>query len=237
MRTALHLACAALLLSGTGSPGQAASLSVAPTRVELGPKDRTAVVTLQNNADEAVMVQVQTFAWPRTPATDDLEPTRELIAVPPVFSLDARAKQIIRVATRGPLREDQEQAYRLLITEVPRDGATGSGVHFALRLSLPVFVTPAGAQPLPSWALRPEGGTGTLELVNRGAAHLHVRRIVLRAPGRPEPVQTIETPAYVLPGQGKAWPLSGPARAHGTLHVQAETNLGPIEASVALPQG
>jgi fimbrial chaperone protein len=232
---AVVAALAAILMAAQGS---AASLSVALTRVELGPEDRTGVVTLQNNAQEPVMVQVQTFAWPRTLATDDLEPTRELIAVPPVFSLAGNAKQIIRVALRGPLPGDRERAYRLLITEVPRDGAKGSGVRFALRLSLPVFATPAGVQPRPVWALLAGRGAGALELVNQGTAHLHVRRIVLSAPGRAEPLQVIDAPAYVLPGQGKAWALSDLALAvRGPLTLQAETNLGPIEASVVPPQG
>ena len=59
-------------------------------------------MTLQNDGSDAVMVQVQTFAWPRSPASGDLEPTRELIAVPPVFELAGNGKQIIRVALRGP---------------------------------------------------------------------------------------------------------------------------------------
>ena len=100
------------------------------------------------------MVQVQTFAWPHGPATAELEPTRDLIAVPPVFELAGNAKQIIRVALRGAAAGGREQAYRLLITEVPRGGAAGTGVRFALRLSLPVFVTPTGAAPRPIWSLR-----------------------------------------------------------------------------------
>ena len=87
--------------------------------MELGPGDPAGVVTLQNNAAEPVMVQVQTFAWPRTVASDDLEPTRELLAVPPVAELAGNGKQIIRVALRAALTGSREHAYRLLITEVP----------------------------------------------------------------------------------------------------------------------
>lgn len=123
-----------LLLAALAGPAGAASLSVAPTRVELGPDARSGTVTLQNDAAVAVTLQVQTFAWPRSTASADLEPTRELLAVPPVFSLAPKAKQIIRVALRGPAAGPGEQAYRLLITEVPeqREGP-GAGVQFALR--------------------------------------------------------------------------------------------------------
>ena len=215
----------------------AAALSVAPTRVELGPDDRSAVVTLQNDGSEAVMLQVQTFAWPRTPATSDLEPTRDILAVPPVFALAGKGKQIIRVALRGPPPADREQAYRLLITEVPRGGGNDTGVRFALRLSLPVFVTPPGAAPLIGWTIVHTDGSPQLALDNRGTAHLQVRRITLRAPGRSQPLQTIEDGAYLLSGQSITWALTELATAQRTLQLEAETNLGPIQAAIDLPQG
>ena len=225
------------LLGGTAATAcEAASLSVAPTRVELGPGDPAAVVTLQNNATEPVMVQVQTFAWPRSMASGDLEPTRELLAVPPVAELAGNAKQIIRVALRAPLAGGREQAYRLLITEVPRGGSSGTGVRIALRLSLPVFVTPPGAAPKPVWSLRQDKGAASLVLANTGDAHLQVRRIVLRPADRPASAQTIDSPAYVLAGQEQSWPLPA-GLAADTLQLEVETNLGQLPATVTLPRG
>jgi fimbrial chaperone protein len=217
---------------------RAASLSVAPTRVELGPGIASATVTLQNEAETPVTVQVQTFAWLRSAAADDLAPTRDVLAVPPVFSLAAKGKQIIRVALRGaPSAKPEERAYRLLITEVPEGGGIGLGVRFALRLSLPIFVTPAGARALPAWAVRLRAGAPELELTNRGTAHIQVRRIVLRAPAAAEPVQVLAAHAYVLPGQTHHWPLARHTHAHPRLHLQADTDLGPLEAELVLPPG
>jgi fimbrial chaperone protein len=234
---------AAVLVLAVASAGvaEAGSLGVAPTRVELGPGSPSGVVTLQNNGADAIMVQVQTFAWPRSVAIDDLEPTHDLIAVPPVFALEPKAKQIIRVALRsGDVPAAAERAYRLLITEVPGSvgAGAGMGVRFALRLSLPVFVTPTGARAVPEWSVqRHPTGPAALQLANHGTAYLQVRRIALRAAGRPEPLQTIEETSYVLTGQVQSWPLSEAVRGQGTLRLQAETNLGPIEATVVVPRG
>lgn len=230
-----RLSLAALLVAMLPLPVAAASLSVAPTRVDLAAGDTTAVVTLLNNAAEPVMVQVQTFAWQHSPASADLEPTRELLAVPPVFELAGNGRQIIRVAVRGAVAGGREHAYRLLITEVPRGGAAGTGVRFALRLSLPVFVTPEGAEPKAVWSVRAAPGTRELVLRNEGTAHLQVRRIVLRATGS-EPAHKIEAPAYVLAGQEHGWPLA--SRAGATpLQLEAETNVGPLSATVTQPRG
>ncbi|MEK0081963.1 molecular chaperone [Benzoatithermus flavus] len=237
MRPVVQAVLATLLTLPAGEAG-AASLGVAPTRLEFGPGDRMVTLTLENNASAPVTVQMQTFAWRRTPATEDLEPTHDLIAVPPIVALEPNARQVVRVALRRPMQPDVERAYRLLISEVPgSDRTPGIGVRFALRLSLPVFVTPAGATPGPVWSARPgRDGGQVLTLANRGTAHLQVHRIVLRAPGRAEPAQVIDGAAYVLPGQEQTWPLGATARVQPTLQLEAETNLGPLKASLALSQ-
>ena len=184
------------------------------------------------------MLQVQTFAWPRSPASGDLEPTRELIAVPPVFELAGNGKQIIRVALRGPA------AGR------PRAGLPAAGHRGAARRRLGdrravrAAAQPAGvrrprpsAAALPAWSLRPTAGKPVLALDNRGSAHLQVRRIVAARPGQAaRRSQTIEAATYVLAGQSQAWPLADAVAGQHSLQLEAETNLGPIQAAVALPQ-
>jgi P pilus assembly chaperone PapD len=225
-----------LLLALAPTPAAAASLTVAPTRIELDAADPVAVVTLQNNDAEPVMVQVQTFAWPHGPDALALEPTRELIAVPPVFEVGGNGRQVIRVALRGQAPGEREQAYRLLITEVPRGPGRATGIRFALRLSLPVFVTPNGAAPRPVWSIRDVARGRELVLRNEGSAHLQVRRIVLRPRDRPGSEVTIETPAYVLAGQEHSWPLPHAAAA-APLDLTAETSIGALPADVAAPHG
>lgn len=229
-----------LLLAGLATTGQAtaASLAVAPTRVELAAEAPSGAVTLRNEGAGPVTVQVQAFAWPRTPAIDDLEPTRELIAVPAVFALDPGAQQVIRVALRGQAEGPSERAFRLLITEVPVQPAEGkAGVRFALRLSLPVFVRVPGARPLPSWSARREPGGVVLELENRGSAHLRVSQVTLRRPGETTPVQVIEGLTYVLPGRSHRWSLPAAALPAGGLELEAETDAGRLEAKLALAPG
>ena len=202
----------ALLAAVSWPQGRAASLSVAPTRIDLGP----ATAGGGNAAEQrgrAGHGAGPDLAWPRSPASADLEPTRELLAVPPVFELAGNGKQIIRVALRAPLAGDRERAYRLLITEVPR-GGDGHRRALALRLSLPVFATPGRRPAGPVWPRWPTGA-GRAQVVNRGTAHLQVRRIVLRARGRARsPCRSSTHPAYVLPGPGAGrWPLGDLALA------------------------
>ncbi len=220
---------AAMLLCAAG-PAAGGSLTVAPTRIDLGGGRTAGAVTLHNNAADPVLVQVETFAWTRSPATDDLEPTTRLVAVPPVFSLPADGRQVIRVALRDPQGGAVEEAYRLLITEVPQLGGKGGGVQFALRLSLPVFATPPGAAARPQWSIERGSGQPRLQLVNAGNAHMQVRKIRLKG-GSGQ--QTIEEPSYVLAGQKQAWNLRLPLPAGATVALEADTSIGPLALPLA----
>ncbi len=222
-------------LMGSAAAAEAGNLTVAPTRVDLAAGRTAGAVTLHNNADEAVLVQVETFAWPRSPASGDLEATRSLVAVPPVFSLPPNGTQIIRVALREPQRAAREEAYRLLITEVPQAVGGGGGVQFALRLSLPVFATPAGAAAEPRWALNAGPAGASIELVNAGTAHVQVRQIrISSGGGAPE---VITEPSYVLAGQRRSWKLRSPVKAGAVLALEADTSLGPLAFPLAAGGG
>jgi fimbrial chaperone protein len=217
-------------------PALAGNLTVAPTRIELGGPRTSGSVTLENNSKEPVLVQVETFAWERSPAVADLAPTKDLVAVPPVFQLEPGGRQVIRVALREPGEREVEGAYRLLISEVPgAEGVGGGGVRFALRLNLPVFATPAGATPRPSWLLRSSGKGGELELVNAGTAHLQLRRLRLR--GEDGKAETIDRPAYVLAGQRETWPVKLPVEPGATFTLEADTNLGQVEIPLTAREG
>lgn len=224
----------ALTLTLLPGPLLAAAMGIAPMRVDLRPEQRMGVVTVRNNDPEPVMVQVQAFAWPDGSATEALQPTREILAVPPIVTIPPGQQQVVRVALRAKPALKQEAAYRVLISEVPRERADGgNGVRFAVRFSVPVFVTPPGAAPAVSWSLVPGQAGPTLRATNRGTAHLHVRRVKLG--GRPAGVA--EEAAYILAGGAHDWPLGGGPTLRGPVKLTAETNLGPVEATVAGPGG
>ena len=215
---------------GLAAGAAAGNLTVAPTRIDLGAGRTAGVVSLHNNAATPVTVQVQTFAWLGSVATSDLTPTRELLAVPAVLEIPPGEKRPIRVALRGVPGGEREDSYRLIVTEVP-EPAKGGGVQFALRFSLPVFVTPKGALPQPHWLLQRQGEAADLRLVNAGTAHLQVRRIRLLADGKE--LQVIEKPAYVLAGQQETWQVRLPGRAWAAgLSLVAETNVGELLAAL-----
>jgi fimbrial chaperone protein len=223
----------ACLISGSAL---AATLQVSPVRITISPDGRAGIVRLQNDSDAPTLVQVEALAWNDSDDPSDAARTDEILAVPPVFELAQGASQVIRLAVRRPVTTGTEAAYRLLITEVPRDVGDGAqGVSFALRLNLPVFVTPDGAAPAPAWSLERNGGDAKLTLGNEGNAHVRVRSVQLFQEGVPEPVFVSDDGGYVLAGAERSWQLDlARLKAGASLTVKAETNLGEIEAQVEI---
>jgi len=220
------LALALLLALAAAGTASAGAFSVVPQAVQLDATSRNGVVEVRNNAPEETLFQVETFAWIDGPALSDLKPTQELLAVPAVFRLAPGAAQTIRVAARGADTLAQtEKSYRLLISEVPQPGDRG-GVVFALRMSLPVFLTPENAKARLDWSL---SGAGRLVVKNSGSAHLRLVEVRVFAPASGQFLQTLplEQPAYLLPGHQMGWPLS-----HGrdtAIRIEAETTGGTFQ--------
>jgi fimbrial chaperone protein len=222
---------AACLISGSAL---AATLQVSPVRITISADGKAGVVRLHNQSDVPTLVQVEALVWNETADLSEVATTSDILAVPPVFEIAAGAEQLIRLALRRPLTSGTEQAYRLLITEVPRAVGDGvEGVSFALRLNLPVFVTPDGALPQPAWSLQRDGGGAKLTLDNQGNAHVRVRSIALFEDGGAQPVFVSDDGGYVLAGDERSWQLDlGRLKAGASLTVKAETNLGDLEAPV-----
>lgn len=209
----------------------AATLGVAPTRIELAPGRPAAALTVSNSGDAPLLLQIETFAWNGGTGTAELEPTRAIVAVPAMLELAPGERQVVRVARRASTSPEIEETYRVLVTEVPRADPAAGGVRLALRMSLPVFVTPPGARAEPRWSIESGAQGPSLVLANTGRAHLHVRRLELRGPGRPTTLG--DGPVYVLAGREHRWSLAG-TRLEGAraLSVRADTNLGELDLEI-----
>lgn len=205
------------------------AFSVVPQAVRLSESQRSGMVEVRNNAGIETVFQVETFDWVDSPELEKLKPTRSVLAVPAVFRLAPGATQTIRVAARGKSPDDAtEQSYRLLISEVPSDEQTG-GVVFALRMNLPVFLTPQGAQGALDIGLATD--RRNIRLRNSGRAHLRIEELRLVDPTSGRSIETpeLQQPAYILPGRTLNVSFAAPS-AQG-LRVEAQTTAGLFQQS------
>ena len=217
---------------------EAGSLGVVPIRVDLTSTDTMSQLEISNTSEEASFVQVTAIEWVSPDSIAHGKMATSLLVVPPIFDLDPGRTQLVRLAHRGPVAGAMERTYRLLIQEVPKTaGLVPNTVTVAAQMNLPVFVTPEGAAPSPGWEIRGDAArVPSLAIVNEGTAYISVKTLKLLAADLERPVFETNAGGVVFAGGERSWTLDADlARLKGPFTVRAETNIGPLEASVAFP--
>jgi fimbrial chaperone protein len=210
----------------------AAALEVAPVTIELASGTLAAAMTVTNHDASPVYVQVRGLTWSQTADTDPLAATDDIVVAPPIFQLAPNASQVVRVVVqRQP--PTQEVAYRLLIDQVPT-AAKQTGVQFALRLSVPVFLEPdqAIAPRLGAHIGADAQGRPALIIANTGSKRTRLFDVTLKRTSGPIKLTSPPNP-YILSGLERYWILPAGGTAAGGLSLTARTDDGPVTIPVA----
>jgi fimbrial chaperone protein len=239
MRPRLHFGCIISLLLLVAESTHAGSFSVSPTRIELSPGQRTAVITVRNADTSPLTVQTQLVAWTQETGEETYTDTRDILATPPVFTIPPNGEQVVRVALRKEPDATLETAYRVFLQEIPGARTTeGNSLNIALRVGVPLFVSPVQkAVGKLEWLARPQpDGKLHVEAMNNGTAHVQVTGFEVSLEGHAERIY-VNQMKYVLPGTHASWIVdlpdgvaSGPAAAR----VVGSSDRGNFEAPAAL---
>jgi fimbrial chaperone protein len=218
----------------------AGSFQVNPIRVDMSARVTTAALTIRNDGDEPVVIQLSVLAWSQELGEDKYGATYEALVTPPIATIAAGAQQIVRVGLRRPADPRRELAFRLFLQEVPPPPKPDfNGLQVALRVSLPVFVAPlAPSTRQLEWAAKIEpDGAIRLTVRNTGNTHVQISDFELRPSDDEVPVAHEAGLAYALAGESREWvlrSLTARSRTVTELRLKAITDAGEIEAVVKL---
>lgn len=252
----LSLACAAIALTGYPDGAAAGSLRIMPIRVEAAPDARFCNLTIANDEDVPVSVQVRGYGWSKDASgTDVLTEDTGFQVNPTILTLAAKEQRLVRCGL-PPLPakgERNEQTWRLLIDELPRatpslgpslgpplgpplGPSLGSslapapgGIRTLLRISLPVFRAPADAHPDLVWSIREAetGGAVQPEMVIENRGSRHAQVLALEVMSA-QADYTITGSFYILAGGRTVVALPG-GFAGAPSAVRANTPDGPLD--------
>jgi fimbrial chaperone protein len=157
---------------------RAADFTISPTTITLT-NEPAADVALTNTGNSIARITVHAYAWSQTPdEPEKLTASDKVIYYPQIFALPPAGTQRIRVGVAGA-PTGKEQAYRLIIQELPPNTAAGTGstgVTFVGRVDMPVFVPPGNSiaqTRVPKFvSLSVERGQLHAVLTNEGSIHL-----------------------------------------------------------------
>jgi fimbrial chaperone protein len=235
-RTALGTAalCASLCAS-------AADLEIDPIRIALSTQQKTAVIVIRNNSNQATTLEAKPVSWSQADSQDVYAPTRELLVSPPTFTIPAHGSQTVRAALRRLADTTRELSYRINLQEIPPVLPPGvNGVQVALRVGLPVFVKAQNGKSAPKaqWSLaRTPDGKLSVALRNTGNAHVQVTDFLVQRTTGAEVLAEQRAATYVLQGQTHVWELAPMAPEQittGPLRLKAHTDAGDSDKELAL---
>jgi fimbrial chaperone protein len=195
------------------SSAAASGLQIAPTGLSLTVGGPAEALWLTNTGDRELRAQVRAFRWSQPEGKDSLEPTQALVASPPMLSIPPGGKQLVRVIRTGGDAPAGEQAFRLLVDELPVDvEKKETGVKYVLRYSVPVFVGGSGTPSL-AWSTSLDKDGLGLDIRNSGPVHAQLSAMTLESPNAAPVTLAPGLLGYVLPGAAMHWTLPVPAGA------------------------
>ena len=202
-------ALAGLLVAASNAA--ASGLQIAPTGLSLTVGGPAQALWLTNTGDRELRAQVRAFRWSQPDGKDSLEPTQSLVASPPMLSIPPGGKQLVRVIRTGGDAPAGEQAFRLLVDELPVDtDRKETGVKYVLRYSVPVFVGGSGTPSL-AWSTTLGKDGLALDIRNSGSLHAQLSAMTLETPNAAPVTLAPGLLGYVLPGASMHWTLPVPA--------------------------
>ncbi|WP_277961811.1 fimbrial biogenesis chaperone [Pseudomonas sp. RIT-To-2] len=215
----------------------AATLQVAPVKVDFTQGQNAAGLALDNPGDTPVYGQVRVFRWDQDANGDVLSPSPEVVASPPIIQLAGHGQQLIRLIRVQAGNPAVEQSYRLLIDEIPPPGSDQPvGVAIRMRYSVPVFVAPARTAPVSlAWRVVRDAGQWQLRLANNGQRHTQVGALSLVDSAGHALQVSKGLLGYALAGHARQWPLpaASPARLDGPLLIKVNLDGRPSTFKVA----
>ena len=198
---ALGLKLAALVTCGLCAQAQAGEFSISPIRIYMNPTDRAVAITITNEGDEPLVMQADLYSWSQDAnGKEVLELSEELFLSPPIINLEAKGKQVVRLARLNNAIPAEQLTYRLIAREIPEAAPPieGAQVQIALALSLPIFITPGNAKSELDCTFE-QAAAPQVVCENIGNAYAQPRAMTLsNAAG--ETVATLEPANYILPG-------------------------------------
>lgn len=208
---------------------------VSPVLVEATAGSAAEVLTVTNPSDQPITLQIRVFRWTQEEGRDVLTPSTDVIASPPAMTVKTGGQHLVRIVRTGTVPPRVEEAYRLLIDEIPDPDRTGAGqVTLLLRQSIPVFFGSRARRGADlRWQVVRGPAGWALAVANPGDRRQRISDLEVRdAKGtllqrRPGLV------GYALSGAGAFWPLALPVGYEGPVLIKAASDAGPVHVDLA----
>lgn len=123
----------------------AGAVRISPVQVDFIDHQKSSSIMLSNESTESNNLQIRIFKWLQDEnGTDQYLPTDDIAISPSILKLKPNGTNNIRFVRFTNESVAQEQAYRIIIDELPKPVDTrkvSTGLEVLVRSSLPLFIT------------------------------------------------------------------------------------------------
>jgi fimbrial chaperone protein len=134
---AIALACFAV----TGV--HAASLRVAPIKLDVAQGVNSTTLRVWNSGDTIVRIQVRVYRWAHTANDDILTAQTAVVASPPIATLKPGGENLIRIVRVATTPVAEREMYRVLVDQLPDPKGNKPGVvGILVRHAIPLYFEP-----------------------------------------------------------------------------------------------
>lgn len=194
--------------------------------------ERVASLKVTNSDATPVSIRVQVLAWSQVDGEDRYTPTENALVSPPIFTVPAGGKQIVRVGIKDPR---PATAYRVIAEEIPLQKPPGGQVQVLLRLNMPLYLLADRGKAEVAWRAWSAGdGSLMIEGRNNGNLHQQVTEIDLDQGGGQAVLS--KQMGSILPASSRRWKIkSAPLLQPGAqLNLKIRSPSGDTQAHVLL---
>jgi len=135
---------------------------------------------LKNTGSEQIKAQIRIFKWIQRNGKDELIPTRDVVASPPLVNITPSGSSIVRIVRVSKTPTNGEEAYRLIVDQLPnKTKRSGVAVTLQMRYSIPVFFgANSGDEPKLAWTVKANGSN--LIVQNTGKRRVRVSELTIK---------------------------------------------------------
>ena len=231
---------------GSSQPrlGVGSSFEVAPIRVTFQPNESSTLMTVRNEGDEKLRLQISVMAWDQSKDGEMvLKPTDDIIFYPTLLTVDPAAQRNLRVGTKG-VAQTKEQSFRIFVEELPSNAKLpGTGVRIVTKMSIPIFIKPAKSEMknlIERITLR--GSDVTFAVKNQGNVHIQPRELRVKGTAADGSMQLErKIPGwYILAGGLREYRVDVPKGGCGKikdLTIEVDLDPQPLKEIYGVPAG
>ncbi len=170
-----------VLFPAVGYSGQ---WRVVPARLFFERDAKSSVVTVSNEGDDKLTLQMKAMEWSQDAEGKDVyRDSNDILFFPRILLMEPKEEKIIRIGIKTPAAV-KERTYRFFLEEIPqpkKDGQSDTAqIAIAVRFGVPIFVKP------PKEELKAEitqlalaNGIFTATVKNTGNAHFKIGTITI----------------------------------------------------------